>query len=94
MTDRAWPFDVPPDSTAQTTQRVLDGAPILFVTHDAADGTWQFHDSGQVAKDEVRVCTLGNVVALDPSLLAIADTPPDWLAYRDHLDAPWHKRPT
>src|SRR4051794_14128998 len=38
-----WPFANPPDVAAITTRQVVHGGePILLVSHDADDGSWQF----------------------------------------------------
>jgi hypothetical protein len=46
--EQDWPFDQPPDAAAITLRAVLDGAPILLVSHDADDDGWQFLDGSEV----------------------------------------------
>ena len=42
--DRDWPFDQGPHVAVITVRSVLDGDPILSVTHDEDDDGWQFLD--------------------------------------------------
>ena len=50
--EQDWPFDQPPDAAAITVRAVLDGAPILLVSHDADDDGWQFLDGNEVDLDK------------------------------------------
>jgi hypothetical protein len=84
-----WPFDQAPNVAAITVQSVLDGAPILRVSHDADDHGWQFLDGREVAIVDGRVIGMGEVLTLDPSLREIADLPPGWIARRDSASDPW-----
>ena len=64
--------------------------PILFVSHDADDGAWQFlcnvheHDD-----DDIQVVSLRSVAALDPSLQTIAGLPLGVTATRESLTETW-----
>ena len=42
-----WPWDQAPNVGAITLQSVLDGAPVLLVTHDEDDHGWQFLDGSE-----------------------------------------------
>jgi hypothetical protein len=55
MTDDDWPFDQTPRTAAITVQAILDGAPILLVSHDPDDDGWQFLDGGTVVEGQARV---------------------------------------
>jgi len=51
-----WPFEDMPNTAALTTSDVLEAnAPILHVTHDADDGSWQFLPGRAVSTSEARV---------------------------------------
>ena len=91
--DRDWPFDQGPNVAAITVRSVLDGDPILSVTHDEDDDGWQFLDGRDVDEDEARVVSMATVVALDPSLLEVADLPPGWVAWRAGPAVAWQRRP-
>ena len=58
-----------------TSQSVLDGAPVLRVTHDA-DGDWQFLSGNPVESGEGRLVCLEELVKVDPSLNKVF-----WLQY-------------
>ena len=86
-----WPFDQPPNAAAITVRSVLDGAPILFVSHDEDDDGWQFLDGNEVNQDEARIVGMGTAFRLDPTLADIADLPPGWIAWRDGPGMPWRR---
>ena len=84
-----WPFDQP-RSCAVITLRpiVFEGAPILHVTHDADDHGWQFLGWEDADVAHAAVVSLSEIVKLDPSVLAVADLPPGWHAWRQSKDSP------
>jgi hypothetical protein len=89
-----WPFEDPPNTAALTTSHVLEAnAPILLVTHDADDGSWQFLPGRAVSTSEARVVGLGEICVRDPSLLELADLPEGWRAWRERVGTEWQRRP-
>jgi hypothetical protein len=84
-----WLFDQAPNVAAVTSQSVIDGAPILLVVHYSDDHSWAFLDGADLKFDDGRVVSMKTIVALDPSLAAIADLPPGWVAQRASADAGW-----
>lgn len=84
-----WPFDQPPNAAAITVQSILDGDPILHVSHDADDHGWQFLDGREVDLGEGRLISMATALELDPGLRAIADLPPGWIAWREGPIGPW-----
>jgi hypothetical protein len=93
MNDSDWPFDQAPNVAAITVRAVLEGAPILHVSHDKDDHGWQFLDGREVDVEEARVVGMGEVLKLDPSLIEIADLPPGWIAWRESPSGPWNRQP-
>lgn len=78
-----WPFE-DPRRTAVFTLRaiVFQGSPILSVIHDH-DGDWQFLDGVTDATIENHaLVALENIARLDPSVMALADLPCGWQAWR------------
>ena len=69
--EQDWPFDQPPDAAAITVRAVLDGAPILLVSHDADDDGWQFLDGNEVDVDLAALISMARLVGLDPSVLEV-----------------------
>jgi hypothetical protein len=84
-----WPFDQPPDAAAITVRSILDGDPILRVSHDADDHGWQFLDGREVDMAEARLISMADALELEPGLRAIADLPPGWIAWREGPSGPW-----
>ena len=81
---------VSPNVASITTGEVMRGErPILFVSHDRDDGTWQFLTGDAFDFDDAMMVSLHSVLELDPSLAAVADLPRGWLASRSSLDSDW-----
>ena len=94
MTD--WPFDDPPNVAVFTTMRIVrDGAWIEYVSHDADDGTWQFHTPGPAppTTEEAAVVGLLEIVHLDASICELVDPPLGWRAWRESKVAVWRRAP-
>jgi hypothetical protein len=89
--DPDWPFDQAPNVGAITVRAVLAGDPILYVSHDADDHGWQFLDGREPDTREGRLTCMSDMLALDPSLRAVADLPPGWVAWRDRVGEPWSR---
>jgi hypothetical protein len=83
-----YPFPVTPKVACFTTQQVLNGKPILHVTHDS-EGSWQFHTGGRVKEADGQLVSLEAMVARDPSLVELGNLPPGHVATRETADAPW-----
>ena len=89
-----WMFKDPPNMAVVTTRDIVrDGAWIAYVSHDADDGSWQFHDSapGNLLMEDAMVVSLNSMVLRDRTLNELADLPEDWRAWRDGPHAPWHR---
>ena len=84
-----WPFDQTPTTAALTVRAVLEGDPILYVSHDADDDGWQFLDGRPVEVAEGRVIAMHEALRLDPGLRSIADLEPGWIARRRSPTEPW-----
>jgi hypothetical protein len=90
-----WPFEDPPNTAALTTREILEAnAPVLLVTHDADDGSWQFLPGGAVTPAESRVVGLGRMCGRDPTLRELADLPEGWQAWREQPGAVWQRSPS
>jgi len=86
-----WPFDQKPDVAAVTTRQVLDGLPILRVTHYSDDESWAFVCGTTNASEDARVIGMGEAVAIDPSIREVADLPPGWSASRSKPGGTWSR---
>ena len=88
----SWPFDQPRDCAVLTTREVIEsGEPILRVIHDSDDHGWQFIGSSDGTWENSRMIALDEAVALDSSLLQLADLPIGWRAVRDSVDDEWRR---
>jgi hypothetical protein len=88
-----WPFADKPNTASITTRQVLEGAPILLVTHDADDGSWQFLCGTTDDPADARVVGLGQMYKRDATLGQLADLPEGWQASRASPDLPWQRMP-
>ena len=87
-----WPFDHPRDFAVFVTREVLERTePILHVTHDSDDHSWQFIGSSDGTVENGKVIALHEAVELDPSVLQLADLPIGWRAVRDTVGSPWKR---
>jgi len=72
-----------------TTRAVIEGAPILMVSHDADDGGWQFLCGTTDDPADGRIVHLEEIVAMDPTVTELADLPLGWVAVRSAAGANW-----
>jgi hypothetical protein len=92
--DDTWPFDQPRNCAVFTISGVLDGSePILHVTHDEDDHSWQFLGSGDAQVVDAKLVSLESIVRMDPTVLELADLPPGWRAWRENAEAEWTREP-
>jgi hypothetical protein len=89
-----WPFDQPRNCATFTMRQVLDRSePILLVSHDGDDHGWQFIGTSDVSMADAKLVGLEEIVALDPTVLEVADLEPGWQALRKSIGDPWTRRP-
>ena len=88
-----WPFSDTPNTASITTRQVLEGAPILLVTHDAEDGGWQFLCGTTEDPGDARVVGLGQMYRRDATLGDLADLPEGWRASRAAAGQSWKRGP-
>ncbi len=91
--DAEWPFDQAPNVAALTVRSILEGDPILYVSHDLDDDGWQFLDGRPADTAAGRVIGMHEVLRIDPTLRSIADLPPGWIAWRKGRSDPWVREP-
>ncbi|WP_280151996.1 hypothetical protein [Piscinibacter sp. XHJ-5] len=88
-----WPFDQPENCATIVSRTVLEGrASILQVSHDEDDHGWQFLDNETVEAEQAAIVCLSHIVALDPSVIEVADLEPGWIATRSHGGAAWVRK--
>jgi hypothetical protein len=88
-----WPFDQPKNCATFTMRQVMSRVePILLVSHDEDDHGWQFIGSTDASMEHAMLVTLKEIVAIDPSVLEVADLQPGWQAVRTATGQPWIRR--
>ena len=88
--DDDWPFADAKNLGVLTTQPVLNGHPILLVSHDP-DGDWQFLCGTTNDVDDGRLVALAEIVKIEPALLELARLPIGWRAHRESPGQPWQR---
>lgn len=86
-----WLFDDPPNVAVLTTEQILKGETILYVSHDEEDGAWQFHTGETLNESKAKVVSLKRIVELDHSVIQLADLPLGWAATRSKAGVVWKK---
>jgi hypothetical protein len=88
-----WKFDQDPDVACITSRAVIDGSPVLFVTHLEDDHSWAFFENAPTETIPTMLVAMSDVVDRHPDLPQIADLPPGWSATRESASAPWLTKP-
>ena len=89
-----WPFEPPPPTAVLTTTYVTcDRMPILIVWRELGedgDDVWQFHcGNGDYNPSKLQLVRLDELVALNPTLLNVAQLAVGQAARRGAIDEPW-----
>jgi hypothetical protein len=88
-----WPFADPENVATMTVRQITQGGqPILLVSRDAEDGTWQFLTGGPVETADAVLVSLREVYRIDPSVAELADLPLGWQAWRSSAGEPWQRQ--
>jgi hypothetical protein len=85
-----WPFDEDPHVGVFTTRQVMEGLPVLLVTHDP-DYEWQFVCGTTNADADLAHVHLHHLYEIDPTIGELADLPIGWQAWRASPDEPWQR---
>jgi hypothetical protein len=97
MTTKPWKFRDAPNTVVISEKRLgQKGSWIACVTHDVEDGMWQFITNGtlELSLDQALVLSLGEIVAIDPSVNDVADLPLGWRAVRSTPESSWERTVT
>jgi len=87
-----WQFDEPENVAVITLRQIVDGGePILHVTHDSDDGSWQFLGWENPREEDVKIVALRTIVRLDSTVQELADLPLGWHAWRRTANQPWQR---
>lgn len=76
----AWNFSDAPNTACFTTTEVLNGAPVVHVSHDY-EGDWQFCGApGATVSSSVKIVSLPYMIGADDLLARLYDLPYGWSA--------------
>jgi hypothetical protein len=86
-----WQFDQAPNVACITCRSVIEGHPVLTVTHYDDDDSWAFLDGQPAVAANALVVAMSEVVDRHPDVDEIADLLPGWSATRAAVGQPWSK---
>ena len=90
MSERDWTFDQERNVACFTVRQVIENnAPILRVSHDEDDHSWQFLTGDRISTEDMMIVGMGEIVDRDSSLLTIGTMPPGYTATRVSVDDDW-----
>ena len=85
-----FPFSDAPNTAVFICSHILDGKEkILFVSHDADDGAWQFLCGKEHNESDARIVSLKYVLDLDPTIVNLKDLPLGHCAERESKNDKW-----
>ena len=85
-----WPFeDGPRVAVFTTTHVVRSRKPIVYVSHDADDGSWQFHSEDRVSTKDAMIIALEEILKIDASIAGLANLPLGYCATRRDRGSAW-----
>jgi len=87
-----WKFDQAPNVACIACRSVVDGHPVLVVTHYEDDHSWAFGDGRPVDDATAMIVAMSEVLERHPELEEIADLPPGWSATRAQVSQPWSRQ--
>lgn len=85
-----WPFSDEPNLAVISIRSIIEGnRPILRVTHDQEDGSWQFLDGNPLDIRNAVVVSFSSIYTLDASIGELANLPLGWYAWRASTNSDW-----
>ena len=85
-----FPFSEPENMAVITCCHIIENsADILYASHDAEDGTWQFLCGGAHLQEQARVVSLKEVFTLDNTVSELANIPSGYIAERKCKHSKW-----
>ncbi len=78
------------DTLVFTTKEIINqGAPILLVTHDEDDGSWQFLSGQDISEKDAMIVGLIEILNHDASLKSVLNLPMGYFATRGRISEEW-----
>ncbi len=75
--------------TISCTHVIKDKKPILYASHDADDGMWQFLCGGEHRTEDAMIVSLYEVYQIDDTISNVADLPLGHVAERKSIHSKW-----
>lgn len=88
FSEAQWPFEDAQNLGVLTTIKVLEGAPVLLVTHEHG-GDWQILCGTTNSSADGRIVCFGCAFQRNRDIAALADLPRGWHAWRETPTSPW-----
>ena len=85
----SFPFDDQQNTVCIVCCRILEGHPILYVSHDEDDGMWQFLCGSNHNMEDARIVSLFEVYNIDYSIGLLKDMPRGYYAIRENEESDW-----
>lgn len=82
-------YDAPNTATIVCCHVMNKVAPILYVSHDADDGMWQFLCGKPHSEEDARIVSLKFAFELDNSVGELKGIPCGYYATRESKEKPW-----
>ena len=82
-------FDDQQNTACIVCCHILEGHPILYVSHDEDDGMWQFLCGKAHETDDAKLVSLKSVFELDNSIGTLVDMPCGYYATRENQEDNW-----
>lgn len=87
----AWKFHDAPNTACFTTTEVLNGAPVVHVSHDY-EGDWQFYGAPDAtASSSAKIVSLAALIGTNDLLADLHDLPYGWSAQWDADAGNWER---
>jgi Domain of unknown function (DUF4262) len=90
LVDAPWRFADSADTACFTSNYVMKGSPITFVSHDF-EGDWQFHGDQSPSRSTLKIVCLSCIVEMDASIEELHDLPCGWAAERKSPKHKWKR---
>ena len=88
---KKFPFEDKPNTASITCVHILDEKkPILYVSHDADDGCWQFLCGKNHSIKDSKVVAIEEIYKIDKSIKEIANLEYGKIAYRKDKNSKWN----
>ena len=72
-----------------TTRQILRGEDAILCVHLDQEGDWEALGSDDFSDDDLDVCSIEELLSLDPTLCLLPELQPGQVATRNELGAPW-----